>query len=422
MSSILIKNATIVTQNKKRDIIPHGFIVVKNSYISKVKKDNPSSLDLQGINKIIDAKGLIIFPGFINAHVHLGESIFQSALKNLNSLEEYLDITNKISKKADFIEKNRKIIANYSILNLLRSGTTTICGGRTINQASCWGIRNVSGYIVMNSFKLSKLSHNLEKKYKEEYKKIKSEKKSYPAIFIHSINNFDLKVLPIIKKLLKNYPDTRLILHLAETKKQEGEIKKIFKLSSVEFLEKNGLLNKNTILIHCNWINEKDITLIKKNKTSIVQCLSSNINIADKVLNLKKIIKTGIKSCLATDGSPTSETFNVADEAKKCFYYYKKKLTEQKCIDLITIDAARVLGLEKDIGSIEKNKKADLIFLKNNNISFINNNYCVNGVIIDGLIKLWNNKVMGFNEKNINKNFIKLSDKIKKYEYLYHKK
>jgi 5-methylthioadenosine/S-adenosylhomocysteine deaminase len=422
MPSILIKNATIVTQNGIRDIIPNGFIVVKDGYINKIKRNSPSPLDLRGAEKIIDASGLTIFPGFINAHIHLGESIFQHAFKNLNSLEEYLDITNKISKKAHFIEKNRSSIADYSILHLLCAGTTTICGGRTIDRASFWGLRNISGYMVMNSFKLSELSCDLGKKYKKEYKKIQAVKTSYPAIFIHSINNFDFKALLIIKNLLEEYPNTRLILHIAETKKQEEEVKKIFNLSSVKFLEKNGLLNKNTILIHCNWINDEDISLIKKNKASIVQCLSSNINVADKVLDLRKIIKKGIKACLATDGLPTSGTFNVIDEAQKCFHYYGKKISEQKCIDLVTIDAAHVLGLEGNIGSIEKNKKADLVFLKSDCMNFSSSGYHVSGVIIDGSIKVWDGKVLGVDKGKIIKKFGKLLNKMQKYEYLYFKK
>jgi len=418
--STLIKNATIVTQNKTRDIISTGFIIIKKTRIIKIKEDSPDPSDLRGINKIIDAKGLIVFPGFINAHVHLGESIFQKILKS--NLEDYLSITDKISQKADFIEKKRDIIADYSIFNLLRSGTTTICGGRTIDQSNIWGIRNVSGYMIMNSFKLSILSLNLEKKYKKEYKKIKNTRNAYPAIFIHSINNFDLKILPEVKKILKKYPDSKLILHLAETKKQEKEVKEKFNLSSVEFLEKHNLLNKNTILIHCNWVNTNDLSLIKKNETSIVQCLSSSINVADRVLDLSKVLKKNIKTCLATDGLPTSDTFSVLDEAEKCFGYYKKKrkiIDRQKCLDLITIEAARVIGLENDIGSIEINKKADMIFVKAENINLLNNNHCISGVIIDGNIKMWNGKALKVNEQKIIINFNNLSNKIAKNEYLY---
>jgi 5-methylthioadenosine/S-adenosylhomocysteine deaminase len=427
--SILIKNAYIVTQNKKREYITQGFIIVKKDRIYKIESGNPNLSDLKEIDKTIDAEGFMILPGFINTHVHLGESIFQGLFKKKYSLEDYLNITNEITKKTKLIEENRNIIADYSILNLLYSGTSTICGGRVVDSANQWGIRNVSGYMIMNSAKLRTLSFDLEKKYKKEYKKIKNTKISYSAIFMHSINMIDLRTLSIVKKILKEFSNTKLILHVAETKIQEQEIRKKFGLSSVSFLKNKGLLNKNTILIHCNWINDSDFALIKKHKSSVVQCLSSNINVADRVLNLTKVLKNSINVCLATDGLPTSSTFSVLEEAKKCLFYYhksKKRITEQKCLDLITIDAANTLGLENSIGSIEKNKKADIIFLKMDHVDIkylFKNSSSVSGMIIDGVIKMWNGKILDINEDEIVKKFNKLSGKIKKYyEYFPNKR
>ena len=115
----------------------------------------------------------------------------------------------------------------------------------------------------------------------------------------------------IWKKILKKYPKTRLILHVAETKKQEKEIKNKFGKSSIMFLYKNDLLNDRTILIHGNWIDNKDLNFLKKSKASLVHCLSSNLKVADRTLNLKKIVRSKIKSCIATDGVVTSGTFDM---------------------------------------------------------------------------------------------------------------
>lgn len=423
----LIINAYILTQNKQRRYIPHGFIIVKDDKIQKVSLGDPELIDFKNCSNIIDAKNLIVLPGFINAHVHLGESAFQGLFKGKYSLEDYLKVTEEITQKTDLIERGRKMIADYSLLHLIRAGTTTICGGRVVDFANKWGIRNVSGYMVMNSFKLKALSTDLEKQYNQEYKKIKKRSISYPALFIHSLNRIDLRVMLFVKKILKRFPATRLILHIAETKNQEQEIKKNFGLGSVGFLKKNNLLNKKTILIHCNWISQDDLLLVKKYQSSLVQCLSSNINIADNVLDLKEVVKNNIRVCLATDGVVTSGTFSVLKEAQRCFLYYQKKqsngqnISQQKCLDLVTIEAAKVLGLDKIIGSIERNKKADLVFLKNNRggidklLEKING---VHGVIIDGVVKMWDSQLLGINDKIITKKFNELSAHVKKcYEH-----
>lgn len=424
---ILIKNVFIVTQNKKREYIPHGFIVIKNDKFEKIIDGDPENEDIKKANKTIDAKKMVILPGLVNAHIHLGESIFEDFFKGEYSLEHYLTVTNELTRRTDLIEGGRKIITDYSLLNLIKNGTTTICGGRTVDSSERWGIRNVSGYMLMNSFKLDFFSTEIEKKFREEYKKIKKTKLSYPALFVHSLNMVSPSLINNAKEILNKYPETRLILHIAETKKQELEIQNRFSKSSIEFLYQKGLLNNKTILIHGNWIRNEDMRIIKKCKTSIVHCLSSNLKVADKTLNLNKIIKNGIKSCIATDGLVTSGTFSILDEASKCFIYYNHKqnvnnnsISFQKILDLITIDAAKVLGLENIVGSIEKGKKADMIFIKKEDIGkniirdIIKNRHEVQSVILDGKIKVWNKRVLVANEKKVVNRFRTLTKKIKK--------
>lgn len=414
--NLLIINAAILTQNKRRRHIPHGFIVVRKDKIDKVSSGDPKPNDFKSGYKVINAKNLIVLPGFVNAHVHLGESIFQGLLKGKYSLEDYLKVTEEITRKTDLVEKERKIVADYSLLHLMKAGTTTICGGRVAGFANKWRIRNVSGYMVMNSSKLKALSIGLERQYTREYKKNKKISISYPAIFLHSLNKIDMAAMSSVKKILKSFPDVRLVLHIAETKNQEREIEEELGMSSVEFLEKNNLLNRRTILIHGNWFSQNDLSLIKKRQSSIVQCLSSNINVADKVLNLNDVIGIGIKVCLATDGVATSGTFSILEEARRCFSYYKNSISQQKCLDLITIDAAKVLGLNNTIGSIEKNKKADLFFVKNNKRDdgdLFQNIGEIYGVMVDGGFKIWDSELLENDESGIINKFNLLVVKIK---------
>lgn len=427
LMKILIKNAFIVTQNKKREHILDGFIVIKNDKFEKVAEGNPKEKDIKKFNKIIDAKKMVVLPGFVNAHVHLGESIFNDFFRGKYSLEHYLKITNELTKKTDLIEGRRKIIADYSLLKLMKEGTTTICGGRTVDSSAHWGMRNVSGYMLMDSFKLKNFSTGIEKKFREEYKKIKKTRLSYPALFIHSLNSIDYASIKNVKKILNKYSRTRLILHIAETKKQEQKIKNQIGKSSIKFLYQKGLLSYKTILIHGNWINDEDMKLVKKCKASIVHCLSSNLKVADKILNLKKIIRNNVKLCIATDGLVTSGTFSILDEAANCFIYHNRNqnsnnsfISFQKILDLITIDAAKVLGLENEVGSIEKGKRADIIFIKKEGVgdniikNVIKGKHKIFGVIIDGKLKIWNNRMLIIDEKKVINRFKIVIKRIKK--------
>jgi 5-methylthioadenosine/S-adenosylhomocysteine deaminase len=423
---ILIKNASIITQNKNRDYISKGFVVIKNDKFEEIIEGDPTKKDIAKSNKIVDAKRMILLPGLINAHVHLGESIFIDFFKGKYSLEYYLSVTNELTEKTSLVERGRKIIADYSLLNLIKSGATTICGGRTTDSSENLGIRNVSGYMLMDSFKLKNFSTDIEKKFKEEYKKIKKTKLSYPALFIHSLNTVDLNIIKSVKKILNNYPDTKLILHIAETKKQEQEIKSKFGKSSIKFFYQRGLLDSRAILIHGSWIDGGDMKIVKKCNASIVHCLSSNLKVADKTLNLKTTMKNGVLTCIATDGLVTSGTFSVLDEAAKCFTYHNRNksrnsiaISFQRILDMITIDAAKVLGLESIIGSIEKGKKADMIFIKKGSMredaikNIIKGKWEIYGVMLDGKLKVWNNRALMADERGVVNKFRTLTKKIK---------
>jgi 5-methylthioadenosine/S-adenosylhomocysteine deaminase len=424
---ILIKNVSIITQNKKREYIPVGFIVIKNDKLEKIVDGNPEEKDTKGVDKIINARKMVVMPGFINAHVHLGESVFADFFSGQYSLEYYLEMTNKLTKKTDLIENERGVIADYSLLNLIKKGTTTICGGRTTDQSEYWGMRNLSGYMLMNSFKLKEFSTDVEKKFKKEYEKIKRTRLSYPSLFVHSLDVVTPGLIKIIKNILHEYPDVRLVLHVAETKKHEQGIFAKFGVSSINFLYKNGLLNNRTILVHGNWINSGDMKIVKKCNASIVHCLSSNINVADKILNLKMAIKNGIRTCIATDGVVTSGTFSVLDEAARCYVYYKCSKNKnnnlfsfQKILDMITIDAAEVLGLESIIGSIEEGKRADLVFVEKGKTqisaleNIIKEKQKICCVMLDGKLKMWNNKMLTMDECGVMNRFRTLTKKIKK--------
>ncbi|MDP3947401.1 MAG: amidohydrolase family protein [bacterium] len=426
----LIKDALIVTQNKRREVIPRGFVVLRDDTIERVGRGIPPRKLLHSCQKIIDARKLLVSPGFINPHVHLGESIYAFLLPEVFNLRQYLDITNRLARQTDSIEKNRAVIGDYSIFLHLKSGTSTICGGRTALIAKRWGMRNVSGYMLMNSAKLRKYSQNTARRFETELRGNRGSQLTYPAIFIHSLNTITPAELRDSARLLDIHPEAKLIVHAAETKEGESAVERDWEGSTVSILDRHGLLSNRTMLVHGNWFSEKDLRLIRKRGASIIHCLSSNCNVADQTLNLEAALAKKITVALGTDGLATARTLDILQEARFCFLYHNRfggsKISTAKIFDLITIDAARALGLEHKIGSIEQGKKADVVFVDSlhplinksdpiRSIVYGAQEEAVRGVMIDGKIKLWNGTLVAppVSERTLLSRFTKLIQTIK---------
>lgn len=424
MSKTLIKNCSIVTQDSKRKIIPRGYLIIDNNIIKEVGSGQAGNGNVY--SRVIDASGLIATPGFINSHVHLGESIYRNLLKTVSNLEDYLKKTDFLSKNVAKVESSRNVICDYSALLLLHCGTSTICGGRTNLTGEKWGIRNVSGYMLMRSPKLGKYYDSFLTDVGLE----KNTELTYPAIFIQSLSRIDLNKLIEVRDILLANRSIKLFIHIAETKKEYDSVVKQYGVDPIALLDEYKLLSSQTVIIHGNWLKEKDLKKITKRGSGLVPCLSSNLLVADKTIDLRSAMKQKVKIGLGTDGLSTSGRLNILEEARINYFYHNRfsgnKIKSQVFFDMITNSAAKMLSLDKEIGSLEKGKKADIAFFENSllmdrdnivdSLIIFGSTPIAYGLIIDGKIKLWNGKLLEGNniENNVKNKFAALQKKVDK--------
>lgn len=418
----LLTNAVIITQNETREIIPRGHVLIEDDTICLVGSGD--YFDRLDDTETIDLRGGVIVPGFINAHVHLGESIYTGFLKGWFSLEEYLRRTNEISELSETIESARRIICDYSMLQLIRSGTSAIAGGRTSDSAEAFGIRNMSGYMLMQSPKLGKFSRDIEKQFEQISREVDTTL-TQNAIFIHSLGTVDDQILSEVRNLKMKHPNLRIMTHVAETRRVEEDAMKRLGLSSVGILQKYGLLDAQTILIHGNNLTPEDFSLVRDSKASLVHCLSSNLRVANQTLDLRSALMSGIPVSVATDGSATSGTFSVLSEARRCYAYHNRFVDEtghippQDFLDMITVNPARLLGLSEFVGSVVAGKKADLAFLSSTfsilelvDSLLTDDTITVTGLMVGGKRILWEGRLANKKEPEIESRFLNVVEQV----------
>jgi cytosine/adenosine deaminase-related metal-dependent hydrolase len=362
---ILYKNAAIVTQNQSREVIDNGYVIVKDGYVSDLGEGEPVNHDC---DRVIDLDKKWLLPGFVNPHVHLGESVYFPFITDKLPLAGYIDQTEKIYASSKEIGEKRDVACKYSLYQLISNGATTIGGGRVSDIAKVCNIPNTSGYMLMNSNKLSHFSENAFDNFLHIHREEDSNITRH-AIFIHSLSRVGEEELMVVKKLKEELMGLIVMLHIDEERAECESVLKKWGRDSVEVLEKYELLDENTMLVHGNHLSASNLDRVAKAKASICHCLTSNMTVADKILDLKPVVERGINIVIGTDGPITGAGFDILNEARKVYQYQNRfrgssQITPQQCLDMITVNAAKAIGHQETVGSIAEGKLANFVVIE----------------------------------------------------------
>jgi len=368
----------------------YGYSVIVNN--DKIEDILPNSEVNKNKYKIINLEDCILMPGFINAHIHLELNWIRRKLIPFNSFSSWLaqiiDLKKQTSKKEMIINSVRK-----SLKESIDSGVTTIgqissYNGLDFQEIIRSKIRTVYFFEVVNS-----TMPNIDKSFFR--KLINLDRKDQNGmfnlrLFPHSIYTLDTEKLQNLFKIAQNRK-INLGIHLSESrdeirliqKKKSGLEDIIFpmlpkrpkiKIKSDSPLSYLNNLNKNKqriLLVHMNNLIKADLKILEREQYGVVLCPRSNLFLNQRLPNLKFFLK--YKNIgLGTDGLSSNFSINFLDEIKS-LYLHSKKFAKKNCEKIVlekaTIGGARALGIENMVGTIKKNKKADLIAfrIKNDN-------------------------------------------------------
>ena len=187
------------------------------------------------------------------------------------------------------------------------------------------------------------------------------------GISAHSIYGCNEETLKAINETAKELGIIKGI-HIAETRKERADCQNSHGVLPIEYLEKIGWLDEKTLLVHSVWITKEEIKLIKKYGSKVAHCPVSNMKLASGgVMPLPEMIESGVTVGLGTDSVASNNNLDMFEEMKVCGLLHKHHRWDattaplQKIMDMATIDAAKAIGMDTKIGSIEVGKEADII-------------------------------------------------------------
>jgi len=403
----------ILPANEKT--VENGAIVVENGKIKAVLSEQ--ELKNYENYEIIDYGNALITPGFVNLHAHLQYTDTGKTTKR-SFLAYLLDFRKKwvylFRKNKGFVSWIIDLVRDYFVWNqqekinsfknglkqIILSGTT--CVAQLSGEEDFVEILNtapIKSYIFLEVFADSEKSATKNfKNLKDRFEKLSKKCGSnvHLGISPHSIYN----VHQSLWEKISEYSTEKNILihtHLAESeaemdwvKGKKSEITLLHKFvgcnslkpyqttdNPVIYLAKLGVLNERFIAAHTNQLDDKELEFLASFGTSIAHCPRSNIYLHNKTLNTGQVYKTFEgRIGLGTDSLFSNYDLNILNEAKYIKYNSTSASTTLdvlKILDMLTIKAAQILRLDKQIGSLETGKDADfLVFKLTNGENYLN--------------------------------------------------
>src|SRR5437588_4174085 len=165
-----------------------------------------------------------------------------------------------------------------------------------------------------------------------------------------------------------------ITMHLAEVEADKIYLNERYGLSPVYYAESVGLLGPRTVLVHMVWLNQDDIEKLAATRTSVSHNPSSNSKLASGVCKVPQMLASGVNVALGCDGGPSNNDYDMIREMKLAAIIHKAVTNDplivpaETVLEMATINGARALGLEHEIGSLEAGKKADFVVIDLNRL------------------------------------------------------
>ena len=372
-----ITGGTLVTISAKMEIIEDSLVGIKDGLIVAVGRNSNQEYAALKTKDTIDASGCIVMPGLVNTHTHLPMVCFRGMADDLPLMEW---LTGHIfPAEARFV--NKKMVydgATLAMAEMILSGTTTFCDGYFFEDAiaealSAAGMRAIvsqgfADFITPDKPKLEKRMAVAER--------FVTRWQSYapmitPAYFCHSPYTCSPATLVNIKEAARE-AGILYLMHLLENKDEIDTILNRYGKKPVRHLLDLGVLDEQTVAVHCNWLTKEDMAVFADLGVRVSHNPESSMKLAAGVAPVPEMLKHGIKVGLGTDGSASNNDLDMFREMDTAAKIHKVTsldptvMSAETVLKMATTGGAKVLGMEKFIGSIETGKQADIILVDMN--------------------------------------------------------
>lgn len=371
--SILIKGGTLITMDEKRSIVTGDLLIREGKIVSLGGNGRRA-------DKVIDASDCAVLPGFVQTHLHLCQTIFRGAADDL-SLLDWLKKRVWPMEAAHTVESIRAS-ARLALAELIRGGTT--CGltmetvsyteevFKSIHES---GFRATAGKCMMD--KGDDVPKPLLEKAGESLNESLELLRAWHGAAKGRIRycfaprfavSCTRELLSTVGRLAAEH-SVMVHTHASENVSECEMVARDTGLSNIAYLDSVGLTGPQVALAHCVHVNQAEIELLARTQTRVVHCPSSNLKLGSGIAPVVEMLKQGLSVSLGADGAACNNRLDMFTEMRTAALLQKVKhgpeaLPAGRVLQMATLDGAKALGLEREIGSLEPGKQADIAVVR----------------------------------------------------------
>jgi 5-methylthioadenosine/S-adenosylhomocysteine deaminase len=410
---VILKNIRyLVTQNSDRKVLEDVDLKIDGDRISAIGKN----LDSRG-HDVIDCREKVVMPGLVNSHTHVAMTLLRGISDN-KQLDQWLE-EDIFPSEEKIKTRDAYLGAVLGISEMLKTGTTTFNDmyfhmDEVAEAVEETGIRAVlSEGIIDQDGGREDIEEALE--FVEKYQENDLVE---PGFAPHAVYTASENALLETRDYSEIF-DVPYHIHVSETKEEVKDCIDETGLTPVQYLDSLGLVNQDLIAAHGVWLGEDDLDILSEKSGSVVHNPSANLKLGSGIAEVPVMLDRGINVALGTDGVASNNNLNMFEEGKLTALLHKRDdprdIHEQEVLDMMTINGAKALGMEDEIGSIEIGKKADLIMIDldrpemnpvhgkkgliSNLVYSFNGN--VSEVVVDGEIVVRDGELKTFNDQRV---------------------
>jgi len=369
--SVLIKGGHIVTMDDYNSIV-WGDVLIRDERIAEI-----SEAVLEPADEVIDARGGAILPGFIQTHIHLCQTLFRGAADDL-SLIDWLR-KRVWPMEAAHTAGSIRASAQLGIAELIKGGTTCALTMETVRYTEDVlrvvaesGFRATVGKCMMDKgdevppelqeqtrASIDESLALIEKWHGESNGRIRC---CFAPRFAISCTK---ELLTEVAELARQH-GVMIHTHASENKKECEIVESESGQRNIVYLNSLGVSGSHVVLAHCIHLDTEEMELLTQTKTNVAHCPSSNLKLGSGLARVAEMLARKIPVSLGADGAACNNRLDMFTEMRTAALLQKlahgpEILPAMRVLQMATIDGARALGLDKEIGSIEIGKRADVI-------------------------------------------------------------